>query len=268
MYTTLDTIMAENKYMNDIKKYEKLSKEADNLATHIDLNHIDIYANSLKKKLKVKKDNVEDINQTDLELLKDPKYQKAVADEMADRYKESSKDFFDKVKKKYEESGEEWKLDEFEEALLTDAVHGVTRSELKQIIATEKDQFTPEKFMSKYRPQFMKKIRVKLKSAAGQYLTEEHLEHILNYTLEDDLIGKVKDYLNINHGKMLLENYKGQKLGKADILEIHKEHESEGISLLPSGVAKDLEEDVKKKKKESLEKLTEEEEPHKEDKAA
>lgn len=180
MNTTIDSIMVEKeKKYEHLKKYEKKSREADNITTHIDLTHMEVYAKAAKDVLKVEKDNVEDIRQKDLEKLKEDKFQIKLADKMADLYRDSAKEYFSRAKEK---AGEKWDVDEFDEALLIRSLYGTTRQELKQIIANEKDQFSPEKFMAAYRKKFMETISRDLKDAAGQHLKSEHIEDIIKYT--------------------------------------------------------------------------------------
>ncbi|MBW2965648.1 hypothetical protein KY342_00930 [Candidatus Woesearchaeota archaeon] len=180
MKATLDYIMAEkeeNKKYKHLKKYEKRSREADNISTHLDLTHMETYAKAAKKVLKVDKDNVEDIRQKDLTKLQETKHQIAMADEMADMYKASAKEYFSKAKK---DAGEKWDLDEFDEALLIRALYGTTRQELRMRIAELQDRFNPNNFMQ-LKDKMMERIKDDLKAAASSHLKDSHIEDIIKY---------------------------------------------------------------------------------------
>ncbi len=182
MEATLDSVMAKEKEEDEkyehLKKYEEKSKVSDNLVTNIDLTHMEGYAQVVKKVLKVKKGKVEDIRQTDLELLKKTEYQEKLRDGLADFYRDKAKEYIDRMRG----TKGEWNLDEFDESLLTDMVYGTTRAHLGAIIAEEQDNFTPRRFMEKHKNDFMKRIRINLKSTAGQHLKDEHIEDIIKYT--------------------------------------------------------------------------------------
>jgi len=206
MEATLDYIMTEeDKKYEHLKKYEKRSREADNISTHLNLTHMETYAKAAKKVLKVEKDNVEDIRQKDLTKLKETKYQIQMADEMADMYKEGAKEYLSKAKK---DAGEKWDLDEFDEALLLRALYGTTRQELRARIAQKKDGFSPNYFME-LKDEMMEKIKGDLKAAAGSHLKDEHIEDIIKYTKIDqydadptkitlpEAIGYLEDYARL-----------------------------------------------------------------------
>jgi hypothetical protein len=186
MEASLDCLMAEkkeeDKKYEHLKKYEKKAREAENIITNLDLTHMEVYSRAAKDVLKVEKDNIQDIRQTDLSKLKESKHQIALADKMADLYKEKAVEYFSKARGK---AGEKWDLDEFDESLLVKAVYGTTRAQLRNIIASEKDQFSPDRFIAGYRKKFMESISNDLKAVAGQHLKEEHIDDIVKYTRLD-----------------------------------------------------------------------------------
>ena len=140
--------------------------------------------------------------------------------------------------------------------------YGTTREHLRQVIASEQENFSPDTFMKTYKNQFMKMFRNDIRGAAGHHLKEEHIGPIMDYVLESELKGEVKDYIDLGKAKTLLGSYKGKKLGSADFLNLHNAlaAQSQGeMQLLPPHIAKDFEKRLKKKKEESLEALAEKE---------
>ncbi len=200
-----------------VQKYMDRSQVAKNLLTHIDTTHIEAYTHAARKVLKV-----DDIRQLDLSKLNDAKKQLEFADTMADFYVSSAKQYFMRSKEK----GDAWKLDEYDQALIMSAFAGTTKTQLREVIAAEKDQFNSEKFMTYKDKKFMPRIKQELKEAAGENLTEEHLEDILNYTLTPEVKALLKSDggydIKFDAARLLLDNYEGEKLGASDILKIHQ----------------------------------------------
>jgi len=262
MLATIDSIMAkeekDEKYEH-IKKYEKRAKEAGNIVTHIDLTHMETYAKAAKKVLKVEKDNVEDIRQKDLSKLKETKFQEKLADEMADLYKNNAKEYFRLTKEK---EGKDWELDRFDEALLTRAVYGTTRAELKHLIADAKDKFTPTTFMNEHRPEFMKMVSHDLKAAAAQHLKPEHIEDIVKYTKIDKLHDVDPALVKLPEAINYLEIHR--QLGavpKDNIPDYHKKKKDKKEKKEPE---EEPEEKPKKKKKSGKKEESDEEESEEE----
>ena len=186
MEATLDYLMAEkeeDKKYEHVKKAEDKLKIAENIISNVDLTHMEVYGKSVKKVCKVKKKGGEDIRQTDLSLLREAEHQYNLADDMANEYLENSKKIIDRIRG---EAKGDWNIDEFDEALLTKMTYQVTRAELREMIATEKDNFTPDRFTQVYKPRLVQKLRETLSGAAGQHLRDEHIEDIIKYTKIDE----------------------------------------------------------------------------------
>lgn len=233
--------MAKEEEFEHLKKYEKKSKEAENMITHIDLTHMENYAKTAKEVLKVEKDNVEDIRQKDLSKLKESEHQLKFADKLADSYRDSAKEYLSKANK-----GKEWDLDEFDESLLVKAVYGTSRNHLRRIIGNEKDNFSPDRFMKEYRSAFMEDITQTLHGAAGTHLKDEHVKDIIKYTGIDKIEDLVPDYLNLNIAKIILNqyNHKGEALTRSDIEAIINRSEGK----IPEQLLKKKEKEKEKKK--------------------
>ena len=262
MEATLDSVMAEKdpKYHKAIKEYEENSKAADNIITGMELNHMQLYSKTAKKVLKVEGD----IRQVDLDKFKEAKVQNEFADEYVDG---AVDEMLESLGGKGEAEKAELKKklglsDKFNEALMMRGRYGTTREHLRQVIASEQENFSPDTFMKTYKNQFMKMFRNDIRGAAGHHLKEEHIGPIMDYVLESELKGEVKDYIDLGKAKTLLGSYKGKKLGSADFLNLHNAlaAQSQGeMQLLPPHIAKDFEKRLKKKKEESLEALAEKE---------
>jgi len=268
MNSTIDDIMAKKLY-EDIKKYEGNLKVAKNMITHIDTMHLKHYVDTVQETLGVEKEGVEDISQKDLEKLKEEEHNKKFREAYMDKVIDSSLQVYAKTKdeEKLKRLKEELNLsDEFNEALLTRSVFDNTRSDFYQTVAREKDNFTSDTFVQKYKKAFMERVRQDLIGAAGQHLTKEHINPILEYAVEKDYIDKIKDYINLESAKAILNSFKGKKFGAGDLVGLNKDmiNQSGGrMYLLPPTVAEDLEKEEEKEKKKTLSELAEEAEEEK-----
>lgn len=222
MNSNIESLMAEDKYKH-IKKYEKRAKVAENILTHTDLSHMDVYSSSAMEVLGTK-----DPRQKDLELLKDSKKQIELADKMADKYKSGAEKYIRHLKVEGEID-----MDEFDEAILTDALYGTTREHLKMYISKEKEKFTPEYFM-KAKNEMMEKLNMNLRLASSSHIKDEHIDDVIKYTKVEDSVHK--DY-EIKKDLM-------QKNDAIELLNMMKQYGS-----IPPEAIKDKKYIVKKKKK-------------------
>ena len=226
-----------------VQKYMDRSQVAKNLLTHIDTTHIEAYTHAARKVLGVEGD----IRQLDLSKLNDAKKQLEFADTMADFYVSSAKQYFMKSKEK----GDAWKLDEYDQALIMSAFAGTTKTQLREVIAAEKDQFNSEKFMTYKDKKFMPRIKQDIKNAAGEDLREEHLEDILNYTLTPEVKALLKSDggydIKFDAARLLLDNYEGEKLGANDILKINQFLRGNGDFAVAPNIEKKLRKKLKGK---------------------
>ena len=244
-----DNHVDEVKLYKDIKKYKDKVEVVENTMTHLDLKHAEIYSKNAQEVLET-----DDPSQKDLNKLKKSEHQKKLGDGMADDYVRMIK----KKWSKYDPNVEKWDLDEFDEALFMGTLVDTTREKLNRYIAAEKDSFSQKKFMDHYAPRFMKEIRGRLEGAAGQHITDDHTGAILNLTVEKGLIDKIKDYIDRDKSLLFLRQYKGQKMGAQDLINIDKDFKSETKGqgeLLPDHVVADLEKKLEEEKKKKLEKL-------------
>lgn len=236
-------------YEKDVKQFLDDSKIAKNIMTKLELDHMKFYASTAEDTLKVKKDNVEDIRQKDLGMLKKTEHQLNFADSYVDKCVDGFVEFMTKSKdeSKKEYLKKELNLsDKFNEILATKHLYGTTRDHFKRILADEKDQFTPERFMKKHKNDFMEKFSRDVGAAAGQHLTEKHLDTLIKYAVREDIAKDIKDYMTIDAGKIIVSMYDGRKLTKADLIK---------TGLLPPHIQKKWEKDLEKKKKQDIEGL-------------
>jgi hypothetical protein len=225
MQNTIDTIMAEKEEKKHIAKYEEKVKHAENMTTHIELTHLENYAKAAKDVLKVEKDDVEQIGQSDLEKLNETDYQLKFADKLADLYRDSAKEYFSKAKKENakKENGDEWKLDEMDEALLVKTLYGTTREELRHQVADSKENFTPKFFTDKYMPKLMENVSNTLAGAAMEHLEKEHIEDIVKYMkIDKEPYDADHDRINLQEAKQYLSLHRTGMLHPKQIQDSHK----------------------------------------------
>ncbi|MEE9525205.1 MAG: hypothetical protein V3V78_01190 [Candidatus Woesearchaeota archaeon] len=262
MYSTIDTIMADEKkkeYHKAIKDYNKHSDIAENLVTGMDLSHMRIYSSTAEEVLGVEGKP----NQKDLDKLKKTENQIKFADTYLDKCID---DFLEKKVGKDEAAKaalkKKLKLDDrFEQALATRAHYGTTRDELRDILSKEKENFTPDKFMDSYKTGFMKTFKADIRGAAGYHLTEEHVDPILKYAVKPDTIKRLKKYgVSLDMAKTLLNNYDGEKRGDVGVLELHTKMvaATKGKArLLTPTLEKEIEDELEAKKKKANKELEE-----------
>jgi len=189
MNSSIDSIMAEEKKYEHLKKYEKLSKTADDMIRMHERTHREAYHEA--EALLVKEGGKE----VDLEKLKDADMQEKFIQKMKDVY-------LAKAKQVLKASP----TDKFEEALLMKAYAGVTENEIKDIVATYKHRFTFDVFKKHY-DKMSENVKRVLSEAAGSHLNEEHIDDILDYAVHPEVAKHLRGYITLDQAKSFLDYF-------------------------------------------------------------
>lgn len=236
MNSSIDSIMTEKKYEH-IKKYEKLSKTADNMIRMMDRTHRSAYQEF--EGLVTSEDGKE----VDLEKFKDD-------EELQERGVQKMKEVYINQAKKVLKAAP---IGKFEEELLMNAYAGTTETELRRIVTRYKHKLTSSQFRSLYEKEMKPKVTGVLKRAAGGHLTEKHVDDLLEYSLHPDALKHLKGYVTLDQAKILLNRYTesetGEKLGLNDVVNLDKFYKEQDQEILPSPLVKKLEKAIAEKKK-------------------
>lgn len=168
-----------------VEKYKKLKKKAGILSDTKTVHHTKAYGDAAEKHLR------DEDGLIDYEKLESPELRLKFADEIADLYRNRAQKLF--------KSGVKPE-DEFESELLVNAMYGVTRAELRQIIGSEGKKYTLQSHLSAME-RVQKEIDKRLRNIALGHITEKHIDDIIKYTQAEDAAKKFEfDFKKENIG--------------------------------------------------------------------
>ena len=147
-----------------IAKYEKNEIFLDTLRHH----HSKAYMKAAEKNL------MDDKGRIIVKRLKNREVQDAMADQMADFYLEQAKQVYKA------NPG-----DELLEEQLMQLYSGITRTDLKKIIHTHKENFDHDFFNSRLAPNFVNRVRERITDIPYLHLKEDHKDDIIKHISKD-----------------------------------------------------------------------------------